>query len=147
MRNSTVEFTGHSQQRFPDTVPRIQSSLDNETKRQRLKKIQNKIVVRCSQKETRKERKGEKRMKKPAKIGKSSASRRTKISCHVLPWKINRFRTPPGRGCGFHSYCHLAPRWSQPVLEDELTRKFSVNASACMKINDRGVTRGDSTAK
>lgn len=38
MRNSTVEFTGHSQQRFPDTVPRIQSSFDNETKRQRLKK-------------------------------------------------------------------------------------------------------------
>lgn len=29
VRNSTVEFTGHSQQRFPDTVPRIQSSLDN----------------------------------------------------------------------------------------------------------------------
>lgn len=85
VRNSTVEFTGHSQQRFPDTVPRIQSSLDNETKRQGLEKIQNKIAVRCSQKETRKKRKEGKRMKKLAKIGKSSASRRTKISCHVLP--------------------------------------------------------------
>ena len=60
VRNSTVEFTGHSQQRFPDTVPRIQSSLDNETKRQGLEKIQNKIAVRCSQKETRKKERREK---------------------------------------------------------------------------------------
>lgn len=96
------------------------------------------------ERETRKKERGGKKneKKKLAKIGKSSASRRTKISCHVLPWKINRFRTPRGGGgCGFRSYCHLAPRWSQspPVLEDELIRKFSMNASACMKINGRGV--------